>query len=99
MLKIQATSLDWYITGLDTSLVTVSGKYSDNDVLTFTSISNVYGSDTFTLWLRDSGVLTDSVSITITVNSVNDDPVILFPSTIQGNSSWTQDEDFGTFDF
>ncbi|MHA1111733.1 MAG: hypothetical protein ACTSRE_11570, partial [Promethearchaeota archaeon] len=93
------TDLDWYITGLDTSLVTVSGEYSDTNILIFSSVSNAYGSDTFTLWLVDSGSLTDSVSITFTVDPVNDDPVIQNPLTIQGNSSWTQDEDFGSFDF
>ncbi|MHA1111734.1 MAG: hypothetical protein ACTSRE_11575 [Promethearchaeota archaeon] len=98
-LENSGTSLDWYITGLDTSLVTVSGEYSDTDILTFSSVSNAFGSDTFTLWLVDSGGLTDSVEITITINTVNDDPNIQNPSTIQGNSSWTQDEDFGSFDF
>ncbi len=94
-----ATSLDWYITGLDTSLVTVSGENSDNDVLTFSSVSNAYGSDTFTLWLRDSGALTDSVSITITINPVNDDPVIQNPLTIQCNSTWIQVKTLGSFNF
>ncbi|MBN2156654.1 MAG: hypothetical protein JW776_11490, partial [Candidatus Lokiarchaeota archaeon] len=66
------TDLDWYIEDLDSNLVTVSGEYSDTDILRFTSVLNAYGTDTFTLWLVDSGGLTDSVSITITINPVND---------------------------
>ncbi len=68
-------------------------------MLTFYSIANASGTDIFTLWLIDSGAFTDSVSITITINPVNDNPVILTPATIQGNSTWTKNEDFGSFNF
>jgi len=89
-----STSLDWYVTGLNTSLVSLSGENSDDDILIFNSIQDVFGSDTFILWLTD-GMDTDSVELTIVVDSVNDAPIIL--GDIQSNTNWTQDEDFGTF--
>ncbi len=79
---------------MDTSLVTVSGEYSDDDILVFTSIVDVSGIDSFILWLTD-GEETDLISIAITINLVNDIPVIL--GDIQDNLNWTQNEDFGTF--
>ena len=47
--------------------MTYSGGYSDNDVFTFTAIENIYGIDSFTLYLVDSGLLVDSVVITFTI--------------------------------
>ena len=60
-------NLDWYIEDLDPTLMTYSGGYSDNDVFTFTAIENIYGIDSFTLYLVDSGLLVDSVVITFTI--------------------------------
>lgn len=58
------TSLDWYVQGED--FCTVSGEYSDNDVLTFTSDNNFVGDDFVTLYLLDSGGLTDNQQIKLT---------------------------------
>jgi hypothetical protein len=89
------SNLDWYITGLNTALVTVTGENSLDDILTFHSVSNQYGTNTFRLWLVDSDLGTDYVDITITINSLNDAPVIL--GNIQANTIWTQGEDFADF--
>ncbi|MHA1869434.1 MAG: tandem-95 repeat protein [Promethearchaeota archaeon] len=89
------TDLDWYVSGLNESLVWVTGNYSDDDILTFHSVANVSGSDIFTLHLVDSRGLEDTVDITITVNPVNDDPTIVNATAIRENSNWTVDEDFG----
>ncbi|MBN2156443.1 MAG: hypothetical protein JW776_10400 [Candidatus Lokiarchaeota archaeon] len=93
------TDLDWYITGLDTSLVTVMGQYSDSDILVFSSVANASGIDTFTLWLIDSGGLTDSISITIQVIEVNDAPWITDKTIIINNETWNQWENFADFEF
>ncbi len=68
-------------------------------MLTIYSVQNAFGSDQFTLTLTDSNGGTDSILVTLTVNSVNDDPVIQNPSTIQSDPAWTQDEDFRVFQF
>ncbi|MHA1453874.1 MAG: hypothetical protein ACTSRD_13515, partial [Promethearchaeota archaeon] len=61
---LDPTNLDWWVSGLDPLLAEVqSGEYSDNDVITFQSVSDAFDSDQFTLWLGDSYGLTDSVLI------------------------------------
>jgi hypothetical protein len=76
------TSLDWSISITNTSLITASVTDSDSDVITFTSLSNVNGATTATLTLTDSNGGTDSQTISIVVNAVNDNPSIdtFFPN-------------------
>jgi len=69
------TALDWTLSGVDTALFTAVITDSDNDILTFTSVANAYGSDTITLTLTDSGGLTASQDISVTLNPHNDAPV------------------------
>jgi len=88
-------NLTWFPFGLDTSLVTVSGNFSANDVLTFSSVDNQNGNDTFELRLRDQHNFQDSVTITITINSINDDPVILSKAQLQASSTWSLSMDSG----
>ncbi len=72
--------LTWSISGIDLSLFSVGNQSAADDVLTIYSVQDAFGSDQFTAILTDSGGLTDIVLITLTVNSVNDDPVIQNPS-------------------
>ncbi len=76
-------------------LFTVGNQSAADDTLTFYSVQDAFGSDQFTLTLTDSDGGTDSILVTLTVNSVNDDPVIQNPSTIQSDPSWSQDEELG----
>ncbi|UCE36269.1 MAG: DUF2341 domain-containing protein [Thermoplasmata archaeon] len=66
--------LNWYLTGIDTNLYSVTGMNSSDDVITFIPKDEAFGSDEVTLWLWDSSG--DQVSQTIWVNitSVNDPP-------------------------
>ncbi len=68
-------------------------------MITFHSIANATGTDTFTLWLVDSGGLTDSIQITIQVTNVNDAPWISEKSIIIANDTWNQWENFADFEF
>ncbi len=81
--------LTWSISGIDLSLFSVGNQSAADDVLTIYSVQNAFGSDQFTLTLTDSNGGTDSILVTLTVNSVNDDPVIQNPSTIQSDPAWT----------
>ncbi len=90
-------NLTWYTSGLNTSLVNVMGEFSTNSVLNFSSIANEYGNTTFTLYLRDSHVFLDGISITIVVNAVNDNPVILSEDEISNNPAWVRNIDAGAF--
>jgi len=66
------TLLDWYVE--DTDSCTVSGEYSDDDVLTFTPDTNFVGDDYVTLYLKDSWGLTDSQQIKLTWFETNQSP-------------------------
>jgi|GEM_PF-2675169 hypothetical protein len=76
------TSLDWSVSITNTSLITASVTDSNSDVITFTSLSNTNGNTTATLTLTDSSGGTDSQTILIVVNKVNDNPTIdtFFPN-------------------
>ena len=93
----QNANLLWYPSDLNTSLVTVSGNFSANDVLTFYSIGNVSGTDTFWLRLQDGHNFQDMISITIIINAVNDAPVILSKNELRGNPIWAQSLDVQSF--
>jgi len=68
-------NLTWNISGVDTSLVNITIN-ATTDIITFQSLANTYGTDTFTLTLNDSFNANDTIDLTITILSVNDDPVI-----------------------
>ncbi|MFC1859063.1 immunoglobulin domain-containing protein [Thermodesulfobacteriota bacterium] len=74
--------LRWSVSGADTSLFIASITDSDNDILTFTPVQYANGSDSITLTLTDSGDLTATQNINITLSNVvmkgdiNDDQVI-----------------------
>lgn len=56
--------LDWYVTGLVDG-VTVSGEYSDDDVLTFTPPTDYAASQIITLHLVDLQGLEDTLDVTL----------------------------------
>jgi hypothetical protein len=68
------TDLKWYLTGVDTSLYSVTGMNSSADVLTFIPVPNAYGSDEVKLWLVDTSGDKDSQVLWINITSVNDLP-------------------------
>ncbi|MBW2109287.1 MAG: tandem-95 repeat protein, partial [Deltaproteobacteria bacterium] len=68
------TALDWSVSGMDTSLFSAAVTDSDNDIVTFSPVADANGSDIITLSLTDSGGLTVSQDITVTLNPVNDVP-------------------------
>ena len=94
-------NLTWGISVLDLnrlqSFVTVSGSFSSNDTLTFYSVENTSGTDTFWLRLKDRHGMQDMIQINITVNPVNDIPIILSKEEIQNNSIWVQTMDVSSF--
>lgn len=69
-------NLRWYITGVNTSLYTVMGENSTNDVLTFLPVENAFGNDKVTLWLWDSNGGTCSQTLWVNITPVNDRPRI-----------------------
>ncbi|MFH1850560.1 MAG: Ig-like domain-containing protein, partial [archaeon] len=68
-----AGSLAWAVSGVNTTLFTAGVA---NQVLTLTTVANKHGSDTITLTLTDTGGLADTQNITVTINPVNDKPVL-----------------------
>jgi hypothetical protein len=71
------SDLKWYATGVNTSLFTVSGEYSDDDRLIFTPVRNAYGSCEITIWLIDTDSLKVAQSIWVNLTPVNDKPTIM----------------------
>ena len=55
--------------------VEIESDLSESGELSFTAPSNFNGSENFTITVTDSGGLTDTQIITVTVNAVNDAPV------------------------
>ncbi len=70
------TDLDWSVSGVDTTLFTAVITNLDEDILTFTPVANKHGSDEITLTLKDSDDEIDTQTIIVTLNSVNDAPVV-----------------------
>lgn len=73
---VTGEDLKWYITGANTSLFTVSGEYSEDDVLRFTPIPDAYGNNEITLWLIDSNNKVDMQQIWVNLTPRNDAPII-----------------------
>jgi hypothetical protein len=68
-----STSLAWTVDGVDNLLLSIT--VSDNN-LTFSLVTDMYGSLYVTITLTDSGGKSDSQLVLIDINPVNDDPVI-----------------------
>jgi len=61
------TDLDWSVSDVDTTLISAVITDSDEDILTITPVVNASGSDTITLTLTDSGGLTATQNIIVTL--------------------------------
>ncbi|UCE74094.1 MAG: hypothetical protein JSV56_13920, partial [Methanomassiliicoccales archaeon] len=81
--------LRWYLTGEDTSLYTVDGEYSADDVLTFTPRPDAFGSDQVVLWLEDSFGAKTSQPLWVNITAVNDPPEIV--GVIPSFEKWEND--------
>jgi outer membrane protein assembly factor BamB/DNA-binding MarR family transcriptional regulator len=68
------SDLNWYLTGVNTSLYTVTGMNSSDDVFTFTPVANASGNDEVVLWLEDSEGEKASQVMWVNLTSVNDLP-------------------------
>jgi hypothetical protein len=66
--------LTWYLEGVDSSLYSVTGENSSDDVLTFIPKPDAFGNNEVTLWLVDSGGNWDSQKLWINITPVNDLP-------------------------
>ncbi|UCF07811.1 MAG: DUF2341 domain-containing protein [Thermoplasmata archaeon] len=66
--------LKWYLTGIDTTLYSVTGMNSTDDVFTFIPVENAFGNDEVILWLADSSGDWDSQVLWINITPVNDLP-------------------------
>ncbi|UCG70880.1 MAG: PKD domain-containing protein, partial [Thermoplasmata archaeon] len=102
ILNLQASAIDyedlpqdlnWTITGINSTLYTVSGQESSK--LIITPNSNVYGNDLVTLWVHDSDDLSDSQPLWINITPVNDKP---FFSPLPPDLTVTMDVPY-TFDY
>jgi hypothetical protein len=67
-------NLNWYLTGINVSLYSVTGMYSPNNLFTFIPVPNAYGSDEVVLWLVDSDGDKDSQVLWINITPENDVP-------------------------
>ncbi len=63
--------LTWSVSGVDASLLTITINAA-TDEAAITPVANAFGSDTATFTLTDSGGLTASQNVLITVTAVND---------------------------
>jgi uncharacterized repeat protein (TIGR01451 family) len=71
------TNLKWYLTNKNSSLYTISGEYSDDDIITITPLLNKFGDSLVTLWLLDSEGYTTSQLLWINITPINDNPKFL----------------------
>lgn len=84
--------LMWSLTDHDPSLTTVTGNdIVGNHVITFTTVQDAFGTDDLMIWLRDSDGYVDAQTLSITITSVNDRPVIqsITPFTIHYSEPYT----------
>jgi hypothetical protein len=68
------SNLNWYLTGVDTSLYTVTGMNSTNDLFTFIPKKDAFGNDETILWLVDSSGNRVSQILWINITPENDPP-------------------------
>jgi hypothetical protein len=66
--------LKWYLTGVDTTLYSVTGMNSSDDVFTFIPVANAFGNDEVILWLWDSSGDRVSQVLWINITPDNDPP-------------------------
>jgi VCBS repeat-containing protein len=64
----------------------------DTGEYAYTPDGDFHGTDTFTVTVTDTGLLTDTAAVTLTVNPVNDPPVV---DEVDSDLSVTVDEDDG----
>ncbi len=69
------SNLTWSVSGVDTNLFTTTIN-SVTDTLIVSPVANKFGGSSFTLILTDSKGATDSRTITLTITSINDLPVL-----------------------
>ena len=89
---INVLSNDSYITNAPISLSVTDGTNGKtsitNNIITYTPNTDFNGSDTFTYTINQ-GNKSSSADVTVTIDSVNDAPVINLASTIQVNENQT----------
>ncbi len=89
---INVLSNDSYITNAPISLTAIDGTNGatsiKNNIITYTPNADFNGSDTFTYTIYQ-GDKSSSADVTITINPVNDAPIINLASTIQVNENQT----------
>ena len=89
---INVLSNDSYITNAPISLTAIDGTNGTtsitNNIITYTPNADFNGSDTFTYTINQ-GDKSSSADVTITIDSVNDAPIINLASTIQVNENQT----------
>jgi hypothetical protein len=69
-----SSDLKWYITGVDTTLYSVTGLNSSDDLFTFIPVEDAFGNDEAILWLVDSSGALVSQILWINITPVNDVP-------------------------
>ncbi len=84
-------NLRWYLTGVDTSLYSVTGMNSSNDIFTFIPVKNAYGDNEVTLWLIDNSGGKTSQTLWVNITPVNDRPRIesINPITVHFDAEYT----------
>jgi hypothetical protein len=80
------TDLDWRVSGVNSSLCSVTVTNLDEDILTFTPVANATGTDTLTLTLTDSEGATDTQIITLTITDMD---VVIDDSAVSDTRSDT----------
>jgi hypothetical protein len=86
------SELMWSFTGHDPSLTSINGDdIVGNHMITFTTEPDVYGADDLMIWLRDSDGYVDAQTLSITITSVNDRPIIqsITPFTLHYDEPYT----------
>jgi hypothetical protein len=66
----------WYLTDFDEDLYTVTGSYSQEDIMTFIPKPDAFGDDRTILWLIDSDNMTTNQLLWVNITPVNDKPEI-----------------------
>ncbi len=84
-------NLTWYLIGVNTSLYTVTGMNSTDDIFTFITVENAFGNDEVTLWLVDSSGGTCFQKLWVNITPVNDRPKIeaINPITVHYDAGYT----------
>jgi hypothetical protein len=73
-------SLNWYVTGNSKETFYITGGNNSEDKFTYRSILNKHGSETLTFHLFDPLGLEATIEQVVTVASINDPPVVNFPT-------------------